>query len=91
MRRYVIEWYAVGRWQRIGRTWWTRWGARRAAKRVQRTAVCHATKIIRLPQHGCARVRPQGQSGPIHHPGVPARLSASHVRPVSETNHRENL
>ncbi|MDD9986367.1 MAG: hypothetical protein OXQ31_22350 [Spirochaetaceae bacterium] len=63
MRRYVVAWYAVGRWQRIGRTWWTRWGARRAAQRVQRTAVCHATKIIRLPQHGCARVRPQGQSG----------------------------
>ena len=46
----MVEWYAVGRWQRIGRTWWTRYGARRAAQRVQRNAVCHATKIIRLPR-----------------------------------------
>ena len=71
MRRYVIEWYAVGRWQRIGRTWWTHWGARRGAKRVQRNAVCHATKIIRLrarrrqgaPAGAKWRYRPSGPGG----------------------------
>jgi len=83
MRRYVIEWYTVGRWQRIGRTWWTRWGARRAAQRVQRNAVCHATKIIRLRarrRHGASAAR-QWRYTPS---GPAARLSASHARPVSE-------
>ena len=91
MRRYVVEWYAVGRWQRIGRTWWTRWGARRAAKRIKRNAVCHATKIIRLPREAAPGSARGGEVVPYHHLGVPARLSASHGRPVSEMNHRETL
>lgn len=84
MRRYVIEWYAAGRWQRIGRTWWTRFGARRAAKRIRRNAVCHATKIMRLPREAARGRARSAKVVPIHHLGLPARLRASHGVTVNE-------
>ena len=47
-RRFLVEWYAGGRWQRIGRTWRTWHGAYRAARRVDRNVVCCVVRITRL-------------------------------------------
>ena len=45
-RRYGIDWYAGGRWYAIGRTWWTKWGARRACRRVLRGAGAGAARVV---------------------------------------------
>jgi len=45
-RRYGIDWYAGGRWYSVGRTWLTKWGARRACRRVLRDAGCGAARVV---------------------------------------------
>ena len=45
--RYGVAYYADGAWQSIGRTWWTRRGATRAARRVLRNAArCRAARVV---------------------------------------------
>ena len=40
MKRYGIDWYSTGR------TWWTKWGALRACRRVLRNAKCGAARVV---------------------------------------------
>ena len=59
-RRYGIDWYAGGRWYSIGRTWWTKWGALRAAR-------CGAARVVIVLSPVAARTsagRPATWSGP---------------------------
>ena len=45
--RYGVAYYADGAWQSIGRTWWTRRGATRAARRVLTGAArCRAARVV---------------------------------------------
>ena len=67
-RRYGIDWYAGGRWYSIGRTWWTKWGALHACRRVLRAARCGAAaRVVIVLSPVAARTsagRPATWSGP---------------------------
>ena len=78
-RRYGIDWYAGGRWYSIGRTWWTKWGALRACRRVLRGASCGAARVVIVlsvaERSSKGRSRPAPWSGAAWLPGrrEPAR------------------
>ena len=61
-RRYGIDWYTGGRWYSIGCTWWTKWGARRACRRVLRDARCGAARVVIVLS--VAERTPEGRSEP---------------------------
>ena len=68
-RRYGIDWYTGGRWYSIGRTWWTRWGALRACRRVLRHASCGAARVVIVlsvaERSSAGRSRPATWSGAV--------------------------
>ena len=48
--RYAIQYHADGAWQSIGRTWMTRWGARRAAGRLLASMTDYrAARVVPVP------------------------------------------
>ena len=72
-RRYGIDWYTGGRWYSLGRTWWTKRGARRACRRVLRDALCGTARVVvivlspvaaRTSAGSPAAARPATWSGP---------------------------
>ena len=77
-RRYGIDWYAEGRWYSLGRTWLTKWGTRRACRRVLRTAgaarvVIVLTRVgVRTSGGSSEPVRPATWSGDRRRQPAPA-------------------